>query len=565
MESRLLAHAERERYRGGLALMILTCCALLPSISVAQNAIQLRDVTGASGVDFVHTDGGSGQRYIVETVSAGLALFDYDRDGDIDIYFLNGAPLRGTTVDVRPTHALYRNDGGFHFTNVTRESGLSDTGYGLGVAVADYDNDGLPDVYLNNYGPKVMYHNNGDGTFSDVSARTATTGNAEHAGAGACFLDGDGDGDLDLYVASYLRFTYDTHVRNMYLGHHVYPGPDHYAPVPSRYYRNNGDGSFADASLESGIAAHRGRGMGVVAADYDQDGDTDIFVANDSMASFLFENDGQGRFTEVAIRAGLAFDLFGSVHGNMGIDCGDYDNDGLLDFYETSYQNQLATLYRNLGGGLYDDVTLTTGAGQGTAPHVTWGNGLIDFDNDGDRDLYVACGHLYDNLELFCRTTAYRMPNILLSNDGQGKFTDVTATSGDGLKPALSSRGTAFDDLDNDGDEDVVVLNSREKATVLRNDSLNKHHWLQIQLCGSRANRDAVGAHVTVAAGTLVQVAEVHSGRSYQSHYGTRLHFGLGARERVERIEIRWPGRRVQTLSPVPVDRMLTVVEETGG
>jgi hypothetical protein len=539
--------------------------SLLAAAASAQSPIQLRDVTGQTGITFRHTDGSSGRRYIMETVSAGLALFDYDGDGDVDVYFLNGAPLQGTKVDVPPTNVLYRNDGDFRFTDVTEEAGVGDTGYGLGVAVADYDNDGDPDLYLNNYGPNVMYRNNGDGTFSDVTPQTDTAGGDEQVGAGACFLDVEGDGDLDLYVSNYLDFTYQKHFHNVWMGFHVYPGPDHYVPNTDTLYRNNGDGTFSDASAESGIAACTGRGMGMVSADFDNDGDTDIFVANDSTANFLFQNDGSGKFEEVGLMAGVAYDLCGERQASMGVDCGDYDNDGLLDFYQTSYQAELALLYRNLGGGLFDDVTNATGAGQGTVPHVTWGNGLVDFDNDGDRDLFIACGHLYDNVDLFSDVASYRVRNILLMNTlmdaGEAKFVDVSAESGDGMLPKLSSRGAAFDDLDDDGDLDAVILNSRSEPTILRNDSNNGHHWLQVRLQGVKTNRDGVGAQVKVVAGDLTQIDEVHSGRSYQSHYGTRLHFGLGPRDRVDRVEVRWIGGGVDVVEDVAVDRVLSITE----
>ena len=543
-----------------LVTVMLTGAAF-GSVASAESPIVLRDVTKQSGVAFKHTDGGSGRRYIMETVSAGLALFDYDRDGDIDIYFVNGAPLEGTKVDLPPRNALYRNDGNFRFTDVTKEAGVGDPGYGLGIAVGDYDNDGDPDIYLNNYGPNVMYNNNGDGTFADLTQRTGTAGGPSLLGAGACFLDADKDGDLDLYVSSYLDFAYETHVHNVWMGFHVYPGPEHYEPTPDAFYSNNGDGTFTDASAESGVASHRGRGMGVICADYDNDGDTDIFVANDSTANFLFENDGTGKFEEVGLLSGVAYDLYGKEQGSMSVDCADYDNDGLLDFYQTSYQRQMNLLYKNLGEGLFDDVTLTTNAGVGSLQHVTWGAGFADFDNDGDRDVFVACGHLYDNVELFCDTTSFRVRNLLLMNAGEGKFVDVSSLSGDGMAPKFSSRGAAFDDLDNDGDLDVVILNSRSQPTILRNDSQNDHHWLQIRPRGRGTNRDGVGARVRVAAGDLTQIDEVHSGRSYQSHYGTRLHFGLGKHDHVDRVEVRWIGGGVDVVENVGTDRLLTITE----
>ena len=493
--------------------------AFLASLAIRQDGfsaspIVLRDVTNQTGISFTHTDGGSGQRYIMETVSAGLALFDYDGDGDIDVYFLSGAPLKGTVVEPMPRNALYRNDGGFRFTDVTEEAGVDDRGYGLGVVAGDYDNDGDPDLFLNNYGGNVMYRNNGDGTFTDVTEKSGLTGAQEKVGAGTCFLDADGDGNLDLYVASYLDFEYATHIRNMWLGFHVYLGPDHYIPTTDRFFLNNGDGTFTDASKESGIAAAEGRGMGMVCADYDNDGDTDIFVANDSSPNFLFENNGSGKFEEVGLVTGIAYDAYGSLHGSMGVDCGDFDNDGLLDFYQTSYQGQTAALYHNLGQGLFEDVTMTTKTGIGTLPHVTWGNGLVDFDNDGHRDIFVARGHLYDNVDEFSDVTSYKLRNLLLRNEGNGAFSDVSNDCGDGLSPVKSSRGAAFDDLDNDGDIDVVILNSREMPTLLRNDSENDHQWLQVELEGTKTNRDGAGAQVRVTAGDLSLIDEVHLGRS---------------------------------------------------
>ncbi len=534
----------------------------LAATAFAQSPILLRDVTAQTGISFRHTDGGSGRRYIVETVSAGLALFDYDGDGRLDIYFLNGSPLEGTRMDPPPRNALYRNEGGFRFVDVTDKAGVGKGGYGLGVAVGDYDNDGDPDLFLNNYGPNVFYRNNGDGAFTDVTARTGTAGKAANVGAGVCFLDIDRDGDLDLFVASYLDFSYQTHVHNLWMGHHVYPGPNHYQPVAATLYRNNGDGAFTDISRAAGISRHLGRGMGVVAADYDDDGDTDVFVANDSSGNFLWENDGTGRFEEVGLLAGVACEGTGQRLGSMAAECGDYDNDGRLDFYVTSYQDQWASLYRNLGHGLFEDVTRRTGAGTGTFPHVTWGAGLVDFDNDGHRDLYIACGHLYDNADLFNDTTSYEVRNLLLRNTGEGKFVDVSQASGDGMQVRRSSRGAAFDDLDNDGDLDVVVLNSRSGPTVLRNDSpRDASHWLQVRLRGVKTNRDGAGASVHVTAGTLIQIDEVHGGRGYQSHYGSRLHFGLGKRDHVDRIEVRWIGGGTDVLENVAGDRIVTITE----
>ena len=301
--------------------------------------------------------------------------------------------------------------------------------------------------------------------------------------------------------------------------------------------------------------------MGMVCADYDNDGDTDVFVGNDVAGNSIFENDGQGHFEEVGLMTGLAYDYTGTPQGTMGVDCGDYNNDGLLDFYVTSYQRDLATLYRNMGDGLFEDVTQATGAGNGSYPYVTWGNGMVDFDNDGDLDLFVACGHLQDNVALFDRTTAYHVPNILLENKGNEKFINVTQQAGDGMQVKLSSRGAAFDDLDNDGDMDAVIINSRREPTLLRNDTSNPHHWLGVRLQGRQSNRDGIGAHVKVQAGELRQLAEVHSGRGYQGHYGLQLHFGLALHPRIDKIEVQWPGGEIDVLQNVPVDQCLKIVQ----
>jgi hypothetical protein len=464
------------------ALVLALCTLACPHVYAG---IVLHDVSKASGITFVHTDGSSGRRYLVESVSAGLALFDFDRDGDVDIYFLNGAPLKGTRADIAPRNRLYRNDGKWAFTDVTEQAGVGHTGFGLGVTAGDYDNDGDLDLYVNNYGPNCLYRNDGDGTFTDVTAQ-AGVANGHRVGAAAHFLDMDKDGDLDLFVANYLDFTYENHLMRSSKGIPRYAGPTDFPPTTNTLYRNDGNGTFTDVSLSSGLAEHQGWGMGGVCADYDSDGDTDIYLANDVYANFLFENDGTGRFTERGLMAGLAYDLHGDDQGSMGIDCADFDNDGQLDFYQTSYARESTTLYRNLDGGMFEDVTTVTGAGIGTRPCVTWGTGMIDFDNDGDRDIFVATGHLQDNVELYDNTTTTRTANLLLMNDGNGTFKNISAQGGDGMQVIQRSRGAAFDDLDNDGDVDVVILNARQGPTLLRNESTTDNHRIQIQLRGTK-------------------------------------------------------------------------------
>ncbi len=536
---------------------------VLTSWACGEGPIVLRDVTEQTGIDFKHTDGSSGQRYICENMTAGLALFDYNGDGRLDVYLLNGAPLPGTQAEKLPTNRLFRNDGAWKFTDVTDGSGVGDTGYGLGATAGDYDNDGDQDLYISNFGPNVLYQNNGDGTFSNVTA-AAGVENGERFGAGVCFLDMDGDGDLDLYAANYILFSCDMHIPHTIMGIPSYRAPHHYEPDPDTLYRNNGDGTFADVSETSGVAACAGTGMGMVCADYDNDGDTDVIVCNDVMANFVFENVGSGKFEEVGLITGMAHDASGGWLSSMGVDCADYNNDGLLDFFMTDYQGEMPILYENSGQGFFEDATFRARAGIKAFPHVNWGTGFADFDNDGDRDLFIACGHLQDNIRLRDDTTDYDVRNILLLNDGAGKFRDISAEAGDGMSPKFSSRGTGFGDLDNDGDMDAVILNSRREPTILRNDSPNDHHWVQIRLQGAKTNRDGVGAKVTVVAGDLTQVDEVHSGRGFQSHSGSLLHFGLRQGEQIDRIEVRWIGGDVDVFRDVDVDQFVTLVEGAG-
>lgn len=530
----------------------------------AANSIQFKDVTRETGITFVHTDGSSGKRYIVETVSAGLATFDYNGDGRIDILFLNGAPLPGASASGSPPrNALYRNEGDWKFTDVTVEAGLIDNDYHLGVCIGDYDNDNDPDIYLSNFGPNRLYRNNGKGTFTDVT-REAGVAVGEHVGAGASFLDMDADGDLDLFAGNYIQFKFEKHRISHMNGYPAYAGPLQFPPAASILFRNNGNGTFTDVSAEAGISSLLGAAMGVIAADYDNDDDTDIIVGNDLRPNFLLKNDGNGRFKEVATLAGIAYDSSGNVQGSMGVECSDWNNDGWLDVYITPYQRQLTLLYENRKGDYFEEVARRTGAASGTYAHVKWGTGLVDFDNDGHRDIFIACGHLIDNVDLFDNSTSYHARNILLRNTGRGRFVNVSDSSGDGLLPKLSSRGAAFDDLDNDGDVDGVILNARREPTIIRNDSPGANGWLQVELKGVKTNRDGVGARVTVRAGGLTLIDEVHSGRSYQSDFGKRLQFGLGAARKADEIEVRWIGGGRDTIREVTADRLIKIVEGRG-
>ncbi len=544
-------------------LMALACT--LPQVhgKGAECPIVLTDVTGQTGIKFHHNDGSTGAYRIVEYVSAGLALLDYDGDGLLDIYFVNGAPLEQESVDSLPRDALYRNLGACKFADVTDVAGLGDTKHGLGVTAADYDNDGDQDLYVNNYGNNVLYRNNGNGHFDDVTG-AAGVENGDRVGAMVSFLDANCDGQLDLFVGNYVKAFLKQSTTMTFRGISVYPAPLTYPRDTNTLYRNMGNGTFKDVSVQSGINAHPGTAMGGVCFDYDNDGDTDIFVCNDMTANFLFENDGTGKFKEVGLLGGLAYDITGKAQGSMGVDCGDYDRDGWLDLMMTNYQDEVPVLFRNSGKGYFDDVSRLTGAGVSALRLVTWGVGFVDFDNDGDLDIFIATGHLEDKVRMQDDSLRYETTNILLMNTGNGKFVDVSSKAGDGLQVKRASRGTVFGDLDNDGDIDVVVLNSRRRPTILRNDSANDNHWIQIRLRGEKVNRDGVGSHVKVVAGDLVQVAEVHSGHSYQSHSGMRLHFGLAKHDRLDHVEVQWLGGKTERFRNISVDRKVTLVEGTG-
>jgi len=529
--------------------------------------IRLDDVSEESGITFLHTDGSGGRRYIVESMTAGIATFDYDGDGRIDIYFPNGAPLPGSKVDEPPRHALFRNLGGMRFEDVTEQAGVVCSAYGMGATVGDYDADGDADLYLSNFGPNVLYRNNGDGTFTDVTEAAGGLAGENVIGAGCCFLDYDGDGLLDLYVGNYTTLDFAKHYPHTFRGFPAYPSPMEYPPILDNLYRNNGDGTFTDVSWKAGIAAKPGRSMGMICVDFDNDQDTDVFICNDVMDNFFFRNDGKGHFEEFAVLAGTALSRQGEQIANMGVECADFDHDGLLDLLTTNYQAQIPMLFRNFGDGIFEDVAVRTNASAGTRNFVNWGVGFVDFDNDGHPDIFIANGHTEDNIKQRDPSGAYRCPNVLLRNTGAGKFVDVSAEAGDGLRPVESSRGTAFEDLDNDGDLDGVVLNHRSRPTLLKNmlyESGSTHHWLQVRLQGKKTNRDGVGAHVTVVTGDLRQLQEVHAGRGYQGHSGTRLHFGLGRHDRVDRIEVHWIGGGTDVFEDLAPDRLVTLVEGTG-
>ena len=543
--------------------MLVLCVNAVPRKLHSQD-IKLTDVTASSGVDFIHSNGGYGKRFLVEVMSGGLALFDFDQDGDLDIYFLNGAPVNAPLPDPPPRDALFRNDGNFKFTDVTKSSGLGDTLMGLGVATADYDNDGFPDIYVNNHGPNVLYHNCGDGSF-EIVTELAGVGNGSLVGGGVAFFDKDSDGDLDLYVANYVKMNLAEHQMHIHKGIPSYPSPLSYEPEMDTLFENNGDGTFSDVSLASGIHAVAGRGMGLVAFDYDLDGDVDVFVANDTQENFLFQNDGKGKFDEVALFAGVAYDSRGRPQGSMGVDLLDFDHDGLMDLFVTAFSEEFAPLYRNLGNGLFEDVTLKTGTASSTFPHVTWGIVAEDFDNDGFDDLYIGCGDLDDNHAKrggSNTTSGFKISNLLLRCNGKGGFTDCKKSWGTGATVAESTRGVVAADLDSDGRVDIVAQNQSSKPTILRNETESNHSYLACRLVGKGSNRDGIGAVVTLRQGKLESVNHVLAGHSYQSSSGSWLHFGLPLPAEAFELKVRWPSGRTQVYSEIEPNQQFTIIEE---
>jgi hypothetical protein len=519
-----------------------------------------------AGIRFHHTDGSSGKHYIVETLASGVLLLDFDEDADLDIYFVNGRPLPPSPQgNAAAQNALYRQDAAGKFTDVTVEKAIPGTGFGSGGAAGDYDGDGDLDVYVCQYGPNALYRQNGKEagyTFTEVIKEAGC--DDPRFSAGASFFDMDRDGDLDLYVTNYCQEDFKSEVPCKEGKVYRYCAPNYYQPQGDSLFRNLGNGKFEDLTASSGIAAvPPGRGMGIVATDFNRDGWIDIYVANDGSENFLLKNLGNGKFADVAGDLGVALSANGDEQGSMGVDAGDYDRDGRLDLIVTNYQKQLNALYHWERDDLYLDLAMARGLGETSLPMVKWGTKFFDFDHDAWLDLFVANGHLEEHIHEYDQSSSYRQQSQLFRNQGGGVFKEVTGTAGPGLDQRFSSRGAAFGDLDNDGDIDIVVANSRERPSLLYNEGGNRGSWVMLELRGRR-NRFAVGAFVRVTAGGITQVAEVHAGASYVSQNDLRLHFGLAGAEAVDRVEVQWQEGLRETFEKLPARKVHRLVEGTG-
>lgn len=547
------------KHAGFILLPVLLAPAFL---SQGNRPVRFDNVAAKIGVTFKHVNGASFDKPLPETMSAGAVIFDYNNDGRPDLFLVNGGSFVDKQAASTARHRLYRNTGEGKFADVTESSGIGITGYGMGGCAADYDNDGSPDLYVTAVGGNKLYYNNGNGTFTDVTGRAGVA--ADLWSASCAWGDIDNDGDVDLYVTRYVNFALDNKkVCMLFRDVRSYCHPNVYSSVPDILYRNNGDGTFTDVS-DSGVGLVAGNGLGVVFGDYDDDGWIDIYVANDATPNFLFHNKGKGVFEEVAFWTGTAVGFAGKPLSGMGTDMADMNGDGLLDIFVANLDGQTHSLYKNLGKGLFADVTFTSGVGEATLPYVGFGAAFFDYDNDGDLDLAVANGDVIDNVKLVRDTSSYEQLNLLLRNDGTGKFTSVGPTSGPGFGFKKPSRALAVGDLDNDGDLDIVIGNVGNTADVLRNDGGNHGNSVLVRAVGSRSNRDGIGARLKLYVGGKILVREVKAGSSYLAQNDLRVHFGLGNAPKADRLEIRWPSGAVDTIEGVEANHILTVREGSG-
>jgi hypothetical protein len=524
------------------------------------------DITAGVGVRFEHVASHTSRKYLPETMGSGVALFDYDNDGRLDIFLVNGAPL----TDPTPKGTIPLKNGAkywnrlFHqkrdgkFEDVTERAGLAGVGYGMGVAVGDYDNDGYEDLYVTAYGGNRLYHNNGDGTFTDVTAQAGVGGGGWSTSA--AWVDLDNDGRLDLVVLRYLQWDFE----DIWCGEHkegmrAYCHPDTFKPIAPLVYHNDGNGHFTEVAQKIGMALP-GKGLGIAIADYDRDGHIDVFVSNDSMPEFLFHNKGDGTFEEVGLVSQVAVDEDGRTYAGMGVDFDDFNNDGLPDLVVDNLANQMYAIYQNAGDGTFNYTTKTSGIGRMTMLHSGWGLRLMDYDNDGWKDLLIAQGHDLDTIELTNPQLHYREPMLLARNTGHG-FADVSTASGSIFQQAWAGRGLATGDIDDDGRIDAVVSTNDGPAYVIHNETKTDNHWLTLKLVGHKSNRDGIGAAVKIVTSKGAQYATVTTASSYLSASDKRVHFGLGPEVTVQTLEIRWPSGIRQTLKEVQGDRILQIDE----
>jgi len=535
----------------GMIKVGLTAFAVAAAAAGQQTPLPvLVDVTAQAGIRFVHSIGDFAMSNIVESTGAGCAFLDYDGDRDLDVYLVNGSylegvsHLRGRELAGKLRNALYRNDGDGTFTDVTAEAGVGDQGYGMAVVSADYDNDGDADLFVTNYGADVLYRNHGDGTFTDVTSQAGVA--SAVWSVGATFLDYDRDGYLDLFVGGYLLYDPDSERNHVA---EAFPGPLAYQGQVDHLYRNRGDGTFENVTKAAGIYNPRGRAMGLSSCDLDDDGDMDVYVANDGMENYLYENMGDGTFKNTALLTGTGFGQSGQATSAMGPEFGDFNGDGLIDLMvpDMGY----GCLYLNTGQGYFEEMSAQLGMAAVLGQVTSWSGNFFDFDNDGRLDVFITNGDAFQ-----LKPEA----DTLLRGDGR-QLVEVSAQCGPDFQEQFVGRGSATGDYDDDGDLDLLVLNINAGARLLRNDGGNRNHWLMIHAVGTRSNRDAVGTRIRLSAGGVTQVRDVRSSSGYLSQSDYRVHFGLGSLEKADKIGIRWPDGKLQVLRDVPADQVLTVTE----